>query len=40
VGSTLCVGRVDLTDDAKNLVGTAIVTYILLDARGNNARPS
>lgn len=34
VGSTLCIGRVDLTDDQKNLVGIAIVTYILLDARG------
>jgi uncharacterized protein (TIGR00369 family) len=34
VGSTLCVGRVDLTDSKNNLVGTAIVTYIFLDARG------
>jgi uncharacterized protein (TIGR00369 family) len=34
VGSTLCVGRVDLTDSEGNLVGTAIVTYIFLDARG------
>lgn len=31
VGSTLCIGRVDLTDDDKNLVGIAIVTYIFLD---------
>jgi len=28
IGSTLCIGRVDLTDDDKNLVGTGIVTYI------------
>ena len=34
VGSTLCVGRVDLTDSHSNAVGTAIVTYIFLDARG------
>jgi uncharacterized protein (TIGR00369 family) len=31
IGSTLCIGRVDLTDDNKNLVGTGIVTYIFLD---------
>jgi len=36
VGSTLCVGRVDLTDSKGNLVGTAIVTYIFLDARGES----
>jgi uncharacterized protein (TIGR00369 family) len=36
VGSTLCVGRVDLTDSGGNLVGTAIVTYIFLDARGGS----
>src|SRR5580658_4580445 len=35
VGSTLCVGQVDLTDNKKNLVGVAIVTYIFLDARGS-----
>jgi acyl-CoA thioesterase len=34
VGSTLCVGSVDLTDAHGNTVGTAIVTYIFLDARG------
>jgi uncharacterized protein (TIGR00369 family) len=33
VGSTLCVGRVDVTDGKRNLVATAIVTYIFLDAR-------
>jgi uncharacterized protein (TIGR00369 family) len=36
VGSTLSVGRVDLTDNKGNLVGTAIVTYIFLDARGGS----
>ena len=36
VGSTLCVGRVDLTDSKRNLVGTAIVTYIFLDARATS----
>jgi uncharacterized protein (TIGR00369 family) len=30
VGSTLSVGRVDLTDTKKNLVGVALVTYIFL----------
>jgi len=34
VGSTLCVGSVDLTDTEGNLAGPAIVTYIFLDARG------
>jgi uncharacterized protein (TIGR00369 family) len=33
VGSTLCVGRVDVTDSKHNLVATALVTYIFLDAR-------
>jgi uncharacterized protein (TIGR00369 family) len=37
VGSTLCVGRVDLTDDQRNAVGTAIATYIFLDARGGKS---
>jgi uncharacterized protein (TIGR00369 family) len=31
IGSTLSIGRVDLTDDKKNLVGVALVTYIFLD---------
>ena len=35
VGSTLCVGRVDLSDASNNLVGAAIVTYMLLDTRGS-----
>jgi uncharacterized protein (TIGR00369 family) len=34
IGATLCIGRVDLTDTKKNLVGVAIVTYIFLDAKG------
>ena len=38
VGSTLCVGRVDLTDAQANAVATAIVTYIFLDARGTKKR--
>jgi len=36
VGSTLCVGQVDLTNGRGMAVGTAIVTYIFLDARGAN----
>jgi uncharacterized protein (TIGR00369 family) len=40
VGSTLCSGRVDLFDGDKNLVGAALVTYMLLgaDGRGNRTR--
>jgi uncharacterized protein (TIGR00369 family) len=34
IGSTLCVGSVDLTDTHGNHLGTALVTYTLLDARG------
>jgi acyl-coenzyme A thioesterase PaaI-like protein len=30
MGSTLCVGRVDLFNDAKELVGAALLTYMLL----------
>jgi uncharacterized protein (TIGR00369 family) len=33
VGGTLCVGRVDLTDDRKRAIGVAIVTYIFLDGQ-------
>jgi acyl-CoA thioesterase len=33
VGSTLVVSRVDLTDSDKKLIGTALVTYIILGAR-------
>ena len=35
VGSTLAVGSVDLTDSKARLVGTALVTYLFLDARGS-----
>lgn len=31
IGSTLCVGSVDLTDEHERAVGTAIVTYMLID---------
>lgn len=34
VGSTICVGRVDVTDSKKNLIGAAIVTYMILPQRG------
>ncbi len=34
IGSTLCVGRVELTDTNARSIGTAIVTYMFLDARG------
>src|SRR5437867_1476325 len=30
MGSTLCVGRVDLFNDARELVAAALVTYMLL----------
>ena len=33
VGATLVVSRVDLTDSEKRLIGTALVTYIILGAR-------
>lgn len=33
VGSTLCVGSVDLTDSQGSQLGAALVTYMLLDAR-------
>jgi len=32
-GSTLVISRVDLTDSDKKLIGTALVTYIILGAR-------
>jgi acyl-CoA thioesterase len=35
VGSTLSVGRVDLTDSQKKAIGTAIATYMFLDVRGD-----
>ena len=33
IGSTLCVGRVELTDSQGSQLGTALVTYMLLDTR-------
>jgi uncharacterized protein (TIGR00369 family) len=30
VGSTLCVGRVDLADSRRRAIGTALVTYMIL----------
>ena len=33
VGSSICVGRADLRDRAKNLIATALVTYMLLDGK-------
>ena len=33
-GSTLSVGEVEIRDESGNLAGIAIVTYMLLDARG------
>ncbi len=39
VGSTICVGRVDLFDGEKRAVGLAIATYMFLDsANGSNHR--
>ncbi len=35
IGSTLCVGSVDLRDKRSSQLGTALVTYMLLDARGS-----
>ena len=33
IGSTLCVGSVDITNSEGKQLGTALVTYMLLDAR-------
>lgn len=38
MGSTLCVGRVDLTNAKGDAIGTAIATYVFLDARGANSQ--
>ncbi len=45
MGSTLCVGSVDLTDNRRRAIGTAIVTYIFVDlataaAKGRRAARS
>ncbi len=37
IGSTLCVGSVDLSNDEGKMLGTALVTYMLLDARNPKA---
>jgi acyl-CoA thioesterase len=34
IGATLCVGSVELTDDCRRAIGTAIVTYMLVDGSG------
>lgn len=33
VGSSICVGRVDLTDSTRKLIGAAMVTYMILPQR-------
>lgn len=38
IGSTLCVGRVDLSDENDHAIGTAIVTYMLIDTVVANRR--
>ena len=35
MGSNICVARVDLSDDRKKLIGTALVTYMILADRAN-----
>jgi uncharacterized protein (TIGR00369 family) len=38
VGTTLCVGRVDIADSQKRAIGAALVTYMILgDARKPSA---
>jgi uncharacterized protein (TIGR00369 family) len=37
IGSTLCAGSVDLTNTEGKRLGTALVTYMLLDARNRKA---
>lgn len=34
IGSTICVGRVDITDSQRKPIGTALVTYMILQNRG------
>ena len=33
-GKTLCVGRVDVTDDRKRMVGVGMATYMILEGAG------
>jgi uncharacterized protein (TIGR00369 family) len=37
VGATLSVGRVDITDAKQRMVGTALVTYMILANRGGGS---
>ncbi len=42
IGSTLCVGNVDLTDEGGRAIGTAIVTYMFINppaVRTSDLRP-
>lgn len=39
-GKTLVVSRVDLTDSEKKLIGSALVTYIILDAPSTLVNPA
>jgi hypothetical protein len=42
IGSTLCVGNVDLTDEHGRAIGTAIVTYMFINppaVRTSDPRP-
>jgi uncharacterized protein (TIGR00369 family) len=34
IGATICVARVDMTDDQEKLIGAAVVTYMILANRG------
>ncbi len=34
VGSTVCVGRVDIADSQRKPIGTALVTYMIIPNRG------
>ena len=38
MGSTLCIGRVDLFNDAKELVAAALVTYMLMQTPVSQGR--
>jgi uncharacterized protein (TIGR00369 family) len=33
MGATLCVGRVDITDERRRMIGTALITYMILGNR-------
>ena len=39
LGSTLCVGSVELTDNGGRAIGTAIVTYMLVDGSAAAVMP-